>query len=872
MTSQPTTANAPLKIYLKDYTPPNFQVQDIKLDIRLYDDYATVSAVMQLSRVADGDLVLLGRDLQLLDISIDGHKISETDYRLDDEQLTMSAVPDAFSLSTLVKIIPQTNTMLEGLYQAGEGVDLMFVTQCEPEGFRKITYFPDRPDVLSVYTTRLEAPKRFPILLANGNLIDSGDVDGTDRHFAIWHDPTHKPSYLFAAVIADLAVMTDSYTTIENREVLLEIYAAPHDIDKCHVAMQALKDSMRWDEENYGRAYDLDRYMIVATGQFNMGAMENKGLNIFNTACVLSSPETTTDERSFRVKSVIAHEYFHNWTGNRITCRDWFQLCLKEGLTVFRDQSFSGDFRSKAVQRIDDVAVLRSMQFAEDAGTLAHPVRPESFVEINNFYTMTIYEKGAEIIRMLATIMGADKFRAGMDEYFHCHDGQAVTVEDFLAALATADERVLSFMPWYRQPGTPVLSGASSFDGQVLTLKLSQATRHVPGYDAPIALPIPVDTAVFDSVTGKCIASEMLILNKDSDSFSFNHLKLKDGAYPLVSVLRNFSAPVKLDFAQTDVDLELLIAYETEGFNRWQAVQTLVNRWLLKTSSIDDEAAAVRLTDALRTAVASLIDTDAMLAARLFDIPSQKELAMAYESDYQPVQVKARRDKLVKLMAQQLADDAARWYAALPITDYADTPLDNGRRQLRNVLLDILLHAGVSDAENLTYQQYHDAKCMSERQGALIAIVRHQLARKDEFLADFYDRFSDEALVIDSWFSVQAMADSVSVADIAVLMARADYHWDNPNRVRTTLGALSVKPVQLWTSEGMDLYLSAVARLDKSNPQIASRLLGSLARWYTLGDDAKRMVAAKLNQLRDHVTSKNVLEFLDNMLKTQSDV
>ena len=854
------TNQQPTKIYLKDYTPPSFDVTKVDLDIQLFDEYATVYSKLLMRRRYDGKLVLLGRSLELQSICVNGKTLSADEYTLDDESLTLHDAADELTIETVVRIKPQTNTTLEGLYQSGQGDELMFVTQCEPEGFRKITYFPDRPDVLTEYTTRLEAPKRFKTLLANGNLIESGDV-GDDRHFSIWHDPTKKPSYLFAAVIANLEVLSDSYTTIEGRDVLLEVYASAHDIDKCHVGMQALKDAMKWDEDNYGRAYDLDRYMIVATSQFNMGAMENKGLNIFNTSCVLSSPETTSDERSFQVKSVIAHEYFHNWTGNRITCRDWFQLCLKEGFTVFRDQSFSGDFRSKAVQRIEDVALLRSAQFAEDAGTLAHPVRPESFVEINNFYTMTIYEKGAEIVRMLANLLGKEKFRQGTDEYFRRYDGMAVTVEDFLSALSVADERVSLFMPWYRQPGTPVLSGSSRIDGDTVVVSLAQATRHVPNYDAPIALPIPVDTAIFDSVTGEMLASRMLLLTKDQDEFVFDGIQLSDGAHPVVSVLRNFSAPVKLDFNYTDEDLARLVAFETEGFNQWQALQTLVNRWLFGDS---DDAGI--LTDALKTAVTKLKDTDPMLAARLFDLPSEKELAMAYDTDYDPTAVKARRDQLKALIAQALSDVVSDWYASLGNEAYADTPDARGRRLIKNVLLDLSLTAGVDGADALAYEQYKNASCMSERLGALTAIIHHNLEQKQAFIDDFYQRFSDEDLVIDTWFSAQTSSSHTSVDEIAGLMARDDFDWNTPNRVRAVLGALAAKPVQLWSEAGVALYLSAVERLDGSNPLMAARLLTALARWQTLSSEPKAVIKQKLESLQTKAKSKNVLEFLGNML------
>lgn len=851
---------APTKIYLKDYTPPAYAVKKIDLDIQLFDQCAKVAARLVMQRQGQGDLELFGTGLQLDKLILNDKLLTADDYQLDKEKLVILQAPDQVVLQSWVTIVPQTNTTLEGLYQAGTGDEMMFVTQCEPEGFRRITFFSDRPDVLTEYMVRLEAPKRFKTLLANGNLVQAGELPD-ERHFAIWHDPTLKPSYLFACVFADLEVLTDHYTTMEGREVLLEVYAAAHDIDKCHVAMQALKDAMAWDEQNYGRAYDLDRYMIVATAQFNMGAMENKGLNIFNTSCVLSSPRTATDERSFQVKSVIAHEYFHNWTGNRITCRDWFQLCLKEGFTVFRDQSFSGDFRSKAVQRIDDVALLRSAQFAEDAGSLAHPVRPESFVEINNFYTMTIYEKGAEIVRMIANLLGKEKFRQGTDEYFRRYDGQAVTVEDFLSALATADKRVDLFLPWYRQPGTPVVSGCAKQTDDQLTVSLQQQTRHVPGYDAPVALPIPVDTAIFDSQTGQMLAQDILLLTEFSQDFTFDGIQLSPGAHAVVSVLRNFSAPVKLDFQSTDEDLASLVVFESEGFNRWQAMQTLINRYLLKDCQNDQI-----IIDSLKTAIDGLIGQDDMLAARLFDVPSEKELGMAYDQHYDPAKVKEKKDALLTLIAQGLKDKLPSWYQALPLLPYEDTPQARGQRQLRNRLLKLALLAGVDEAKVWAVELYHQATCMSEQLGALEAIINHQLPDTEKFLLDFYESFSDEDLVIDSWFGVQAMASQTTVEQIAKLMQREDYEYHRPNRVRSTLGALAAKPVQLYSQEGLDLYLSAVSKLDELNPLLAARLLGALARWYTLDGDAYQLVLQRLEHLKTQVTSKNVLEVLHNLL------
>ncbi len=859
-----TTVN---KIYLKDYTPPVYDVDSVDLDIRVFDEQTLVDSTLVMTKKHEGALSLLGRKLHLQSISLDGKALGADEYVLDDESLTILAnvaVGQTVSVSSQVVIYPQDNSELEGLYLSGAGDDAMYVTQCEAQGFRKITFYPDRPDVLSVFTTRLEASKKYPTLLANGNLVQTGDV-GDDRHFAIWHDPTKKPSYLFACVVANLAVLTDSFTTSEGRDVLLEIYAVPHDIDKCHVAMQALKDSMKWDEDNYGRAYDLDRYMIVATSQFNMGAMENKGLNIFNTSCVLSSPETTSDLRNFRVKSVIAHEYFHNWTGNRITCRDWFQLCLKEGLTVFRDQSFSGDFQSKAVQRIEDVGVLRAAQFSEDAGALAHPVRPESFVEINNFYTATVYEKGAEIVRMMANLLGADKYRAGMDEYFRRHDGQAVTVEDFVAALATQDERINLFMQWYRQPATPVLSGHYDYDDKGVRVHLSQSIRHVSGYDKPKDLPIPVEVAVFDDATGQLLASDMLLLTQSSQSFEIA-LDLVDKK-PLVSVLRGFSAPVLLNFEYSDEELSKLALFETDGFNRWQALGMLVHRYL-----IDEVDNADLIAKTLAKTTDDLMGDEPMLAARLFDMPSENELASGIEQDYTPTNIKLRRDKLKKTIAHALKDKLMTWYDSLPMTAYQDTPKAMGVRSLRNVVLDLLAWVDKDAANTKAVAQYQQAGCMSERLGALSVMVHHDLADKDAYLVDFYERFKDEALVIDSWFMVQSSASHADVAVIDGLMARDDFDWHTPNRVRSVLSAVAQRPVLLWSQEGLGLYLSALVKLDGLNPQLSARLLGVLAHWHTLNDEQKSYVKDKLTSFAQTVKSKNVLELCQQLLASDENV
>lgn len=855
--------HAPSKINLKDYTKPSFDVDTVHLDIKLFEDYAQVDSTLEMVRQTAGDIVLFGESLELLTITMNGKALTTEDYQQEAGKLTIHNAPERATLDIQVRICPQTNTALEGLYMAGSGDDTMFVTQCEPEGFRKITFYPDRPDVLAIFTTRLEADKRYPTLLANGNLVEAGEVaDAPDRHYAIWHDPTNKPSYLFACVVADLDVLTDSYTTSEGREVLLELYAKSADIDKCDVGMQALKDAMKWDEVNYGRAYDLDRYMIVAVSQFNMGAMENKGLNIFNTACVLSSPETTTDARSFSVKAIIAHEYFHNWTGNRITCRDWFQLCLKEGFTVYRDQSFSADQQSSAVQRIDDVATLRAHQFSEDAGPLAHPVRPESFVEINNFYTTTVYEKGAEIVRMIANTLGPDDFRKGTDEYFRRYDGQAVTVEDFLSALSITDDKIENFIDWYRQPGTPVVSGSQTYDSaaQTLTITLNQQTRHVKGFDAPKPLPIPVATALFDKDSGAIVAERMLLLDEASQTFVFENV----ASEPVVSLLRDFSAPVQLNYDYQDVDLAFLLKHETNGFNRWQVTQMLVNRILLQgqgTKSSPDV-----YLEALAQTLPVLAADDAMLAARLLDIPSAQELASAISKDYDPVLVKEQRDGLYKQVADKLKDQWAELYNNLPMQSYEDSAEARGIRALRNVVLDMALTANVDGAADWAQQQYDNASCMTERFGALKAMVNHQLTGADKYLADFYERFQANDLVIDLWFSVQAAADDVTPDMVKSLLTHTDFDWNTPNRVRSVVSAFSSQPTVLWTAEGLEMYTGVIQKLDDANPVLASRLLQVLARWNTLAEPRRQMAHKQLIDLQKNVSSKHVLESLESVL------
>jgi aminopeptidase N len=852
-------------IYLKDYQKPSFLVESIHLDIQLHDHQTFVNSTLVMKRQTAGELILLGRDLELKSVVLNGQLLTAEQYRLDSEQLVIIDAPDEVIIETQVIIHPESNTQLEGLYQAGD----LFVTQNEPEGFRKITFYPDRPDVLSVFTTRVEADKKYPVLLANGNLLETGLV-GENRHFAIWQDPTHKPSYLFACVIGDLAVLNDRYTTSEGRDVALEIYAIEKDIPKCHIAMEALKHSMRWDEEHYGRPYDLDNYMIVAVSQFNMGAMENKGLNIFNTSCVLADEEFTTDAAIMRVQSVIAHEYFHNWTGNRITCRDWFQLCLKEGLTVFRDQSFSEDLQSAAVQRIDDVAVLKSHQFPEDAGPLSHPPRPDHFVEINNFYTATVYEKGAEINRMMATLLGKEKYRKGTDEYFLRHDGQAVTVEDWVSSLSAGSGVDLSnFLTWYNQPGTPKLEAKGQYDAATQTYRLSlkQSLKAHAKYPNLKAVPIPVALALFNAETGEqyTLHSADLFVNEVKDGvylFDQDQATIEFtgvAAQPVASLLRNFSAPVNLVFDYSDDDLAFLIQHETNGFNQWQATQTLLERILLEDHKADIYIQAIKNT------LPELVNKDPLLASRLFDVPSENYLGSRIDQDYEPELIREKREAVLDRLACDLGSFWKETYLSLDPDLQKEFSLAMGVRSLKNITLNMLARLGDESTFDLAFAQFQQTRNMSERLGALRVLVWNDAPQAQSALTDFYNRFKDEALSLDQWFSIQSSNPNATTASIEYLTKHADYDLGTPNRIRSVSGGLAANPVNTW-SFGVDHFINLAAYLDEKNPILGSRLLQVLSRWYTLAEPQRTQVQQALKTLQSKVKSKNVVETLNSLL------
>lgn len=873
-----TGESAKATIYLKDYIAPFFRIHQVSLDISIGSDATVVTAELDMERApgvsSDESLRLHGVELELLSLEIDSRVLGPDAYRHEGEELVIDNVPSGtFTLKSRVRIHPERNTALEGLYASGG----MYCTQCEAEGFRKITYYPDRPDVMARFTTRIEAEKgRFPVLLANGNPVDSGDVAG-GRHFVTWNDPFPKPAYLFAAVAGDLSCKKDSFVTASGRKVDLRIYVEPHDLEKVDHAMESLKRSMRWDEDVYGREYDLDIFMIVAVSHFNMGAMENKGLNIFNTSCVLAHPATTTDAGFQRVESVVAHEYFHNWSGNRVTCRDWFQLSLKEGFTVFRDQQFSADMLSASVQRIEDVNVLRSWQFAEDAGPLAHPVRPESFVEINNFYTATVYEKGAEIVRMLHTVLGAEKFRQGTDLYFSRHDGQAVTVEDFVGALSDASGLDLSgFMQWYRQPGTPVLKAEGTHDAATGTyrLRLAQSSPSVAGFPDPSLLPIPVRLALIGpdgqdmSVLhdGVESAAHVVILSDSAHEYLFSGVS----GQPVPSLLRDFSAPVKLEQPLTEDARLFLLRHDSNGFNRWLVAQDLFSAELLRLagSGVGDKPDD-RLLTALSGFLPELARHDPALAAKLLQLPTVQQLMELQEKpDPEALQaarltlraaVTARMEPWLLSLCQSAAGQGDAYvYDAISIA----------RRSLANTALGFLVDYSPAHAA-LAARRFEGARHMTDQAAALAALVHADRPEAMTCLEVFARQWKHEALVMDQWFAIQASAPlPATVARVRQLLRHPEFDRSTPNRVRAVVGQFAnANPVAFHRADGSgyQILCEEVAQLDQINPQIAARLLGALAFWPRLDERRQQKVRQLLKGLDRPGISPDLAETLGRL-------
>ena len=862
--------DTPPTVYLKDYTPPAFWIDTVDLDFDIAAGSTTVTATLALRRnpACPGQpLVLDGEELDTLSVTVDGKNWPKSETPTS---LTLADLPDTCTLQTVVRIDPDKNTRLSGLYRSKDG----YFTQCEAQGFRRITWFLDRPDVMATYTVTLHADKAtYPVLLANGNPVASGD-EANNRHWAKWADPFKKPAYLFAVVAGKLDVLRDTFRTASGRTVQLAIYVEPGKLDQCPHAMAALQKSMKWDEERFGLECDLDHYMIVAVGDFNMGAMENKGLNIFNTKYVLARPDVATDVDFENIDRVVAHEYFHNWTGNRVTCRDWFQLSLKEGLTVFRDQEFGADLHNRQTARIREVRGLRAAQFPEDAGPMAHPVRPASFVEINNFYTATVYEKGAEVIRMIQTLIGRDDFRRGMDEYFRRHDGQAVTCEDFVASMAAASGFDFGqFMRWYNQPGTPHVAVDGHYDAEsrTYTLTCTQSNRRASD-DQPYLIPIRV--ALFSEAGDLLSGSERTLhLTATSQSFVFNDV----AAEPVPSLLRDFSAPVYLDFDYTPEQLALLLGHESDAFNAWEAGQRLATTLILDAAQAIAAGQNPGWPDTFTAACRRLLQTQAQrgaaFIAEALTLPGEGTLAELLDV-VDPDALHAARNGLRRHLAEELEGEFSGLYAALAITEpYAPTSEQAGRRALRNVCLGYLLELDTDAVRQRALQQFKAADNMTDQYAALAALANVNAAtcpQRDEALAAFYAQWRDEALVVDKWLAAQSGSRRPdTLATVKALTTHPAFDAGNPNKIYALIRNFGANLVRFNAADGSGYAFMAdrILELHDKNPQVASRLARSFDRWQKFDAGRQAHARAALERIRQHDgLSRDVLEVVSRAL------
>ena len=866
----------PKVIHLKDYLASDYLIDETHLTLELHEDHSLVHTQLVMRRnpdrvgesadVALPPLVLDGQHLELVSLFLDDVELQRSDYVLDENHLTLQPTAEQFVVDTTVRIHPEQNTALEGLYKSGK----MFCTQCEAEGFRKITYYLDRPDVMSRFTTTVSGDQaRYPILLSNGNPIASGSEEG-GRHWATWEDPFPKPAYLFALVAGDLWCVEDSFTTMSGREVALRIYVEPENIDKCQHAMDSLKKSMKWDEEVYGREYDLDIFMIVAVSDFNMGAMENKGLNIFNSSAVLAKAETATDAAHQRVEAIVAHEYFHNWSGNRVTCRDWFQLSLKEGFTVFRDAEFSADMNSRTVKRIEDVAYLRTHQFAEDAGPMAHPVRPDSFIEISNFYTLTVYEKGSEVVRMIHTLVGAEGFRRGSDLYFERHDGQAVTCDDFVRAMEDANGIDLSqFKRWYSQAGTPRLDISEAYDEAQghYALTFRQSCPATPGQAEKAPFVIPVELGLLGA-SGQPLAlrlrgesegqgtSRVISVTEPEQTFVFEGLSEK----PLPSLLRGFSAPVKWSFPYDRDQLMFLMQHDTDGFNRWDAGQQLSVQVLQDLIAQQQRGEPMQLDTRLVDAFAHVLsDTslDQAMVAEMLSLPSEAYLT-EISTVADPDAIHAAREYARRFIAGALFDVLWARYqqnrAVSRETPYKAEAEEIARRGLQNIALSYLMLEGQDQVLQACLDQFENSDNMTERLSAMAILVNSPFdAQRQRALESFAEQFKDDPLVMDQWFSVQAGSPMPGGLErVEALMSHPAFTLRNPNKVRALIGAFANQNLVNFHSidgSGYRFLADQVITLNAMNPQIASRLLSPLTRWRKYGTERQALMRGELERI-----------------------
>ncbi len=873
-----TDKKQPASIYLKDYKVPDYLVSKIDMQFELDAEQTIVVSTLQVTRnnnvVEDAALILNGQLLELLEVKIDDRLLQGNEYTVDDGQLTIHNVPAQFKITTKVKNFPDKNKALEGLYASGS----MLCTQCEAEGFRRITYFPDRPDVMSEFTVTLTADKqKYPVLLSNGNMIASGELDD-GRHWAKWHDPSLKPAYLFALVAGQLVYKQGSFTTQSGKNVDLRVYVEEQNSHKTDFALACLKQAMLWDEQTYGREYDLEIFMIVAVDDFNMGAMENKGLNIFNSSCVLASPQTATDADFYNIQSIIGHEYFHNWSGNRVTCRDWFQLSLKEGFTVFRDQEFSSDLNSRAVKRIDDVNVLRNHQFAQDASPLAHPVRPEKYIEISNFYTVTVYNKGAEVVRMLHNLVGEEGFRKGTDLYFSRHDGQAVTTEDFVKAIEDANNRDFSqFKRWYSQSGTPVLNFTDNYDAKQkqysLTVKQSfgllESQKNNKAFHVPVKIGLLNENGddillnIEDSEVVN-VNSTVLEITESEQTFIFNNVESK----PLPSLLRGFSAPVKINYPYTNKQLAFLLAHDNDEFNRWDASQQLAVKLILRL--IQDVCAGKELqiedfiVDAYR-AVLQNKKMDKALATQLLSLPSQGYIAD--QCDIVDVDAIYTARKFVRRqLAKILEEDfEACYHRNVTHDEYVFSAEAMAQRSLKNLCLSYMAELETEKHLQHCYQQFQTANNMTDQLAAVSVLSNHECEYRQAALDAFYEQWKDDNQVVEKWLSIQSSADIPdSLSRVKKLMQHPAFSMDNPNKVRSVVARFCAGNAVAFhdvSGEGYRFLTDQVLTLDKTNPQIAARLLQIMIRWQRYDKKRQDLMKAQFKRILDTKSlSKDVFE------------
>lgn len=874
MNSSPSQhCNAPQAVHLKDYRPPAFLIPEIELDFDLFEEHAYVSSVLKIKRSGSHQepLVLNGERLKLMELKLNGKPLAPSSYQLDETHLTIPNVPDTFTLEALTQIHPQENKALEGLYRSGE----IFCTQNESEGFRKITYFLDRPDVMSRYTTRIAADKeKYPVLLSGGNLIEKGSLPG-GRHFVKWRNPFSMPCYLFALVAGHLGKTEDFYTTKSGRKVALQIFVDRGNEHKCAHAMDALKKSMKWDEDTFGLEYDLDIYMIVAVDAFNFGAMENKGLNIFNSQYILADPKTATDQNYEGVQSVVGHEYFHNWTGNRVTCRDWFQVTLKEGLTVFREQEFTADMTSRAVKRINDARRLRDYQFPEDAGPNAHPIRPPSYIEINNFYTVTVYEKGSEVIRMIQTLIGRENFKKGITKYFELFDGQAVTTDDFVKAMELASGMDLTqFRNWYSQAGTPTCKVTSLYDAAKRTLTLTIEQR--PGGGPPEKKEpfyFPFQIGLLDEA-GKNIPLSndgILTVSKPSETFTIENT----GSKPVLSLLRNFSAPVKLETDQTREDYLFLLSYDTDTFNRYDAGQKLAESCLREMIAAVQAGSRPFADTAVLDAFGRVLEDESLdpaFLAEMITMPSQTALLQGmavYDFDA----VFTAREIFMKQMAQVHEKKFRQIYKTYHSSSpYSPDRESIGKRLLKNKALGYLLYLETPETADLALQQFEKATNMTDEIYALAVLCQTPGTLRDPALEKFYSKWQKDALVMNKWFAVQADSKQPDTLNrVRVLEKNTVFDFKNPNKVRSLIGVFSGNLVRFHSldGEGYAHVADKILEIDPFNPSVAAHLASAYKYYAKAGEKRQALMKVQLERiLKTEKISANTFEIVSKTLKS----